>query len=294
MVTPVTVEKTYNAPVEKVWNAITDKNEMKKWYFDIPEFKAEPGFEFRFNGQGKTGENFLHICKITEVIKNKKLRHSWRYEGYEGDSYVTFELFDEGGKTRLRLTHEGLESFPLTAHNDFARENFQEGWTYIVTIALNDYVDPGKADFKATITFSSSPTKLFDCLTKKINEWWTEDFEGNAENFGDVFTVRFGETFKRFKIEDIVPDRKIAWYCLDAFINSSKLVNKSEWRGTRPVWEISQEGDDTILSFTHRGLTPVLECYEICEARWNEVFDSLRKYVATGKGVPHKKPEKVS
>ena len=74
-------------------------------------------------------------------MKNKKLRHSWRYEGYEGNSFVTFELFDEGEKTRLKLTHEGLETFPVTAHNDFAKENFAEGWTYIIGTALQKFIE---------------------------------------------------------------------------------------------------------------------------------------------------------
>ena len=65
---PIIVERIYNAPIEKVWNAITDKDEMKKWYFDLAEFKAEPGFEFQFYGEGKQGQKFLHLCKVTEVI----------------------------------------------------------------------------------------------------------------------------------------------------------------------------------------------------------------------------------
>lgn len=137
----IVIERIYNAPVEKVWKAITDKEEMKKWYFDIPEFKPEPGFEFQFYGVGKQGEKFLHLCKITEVVKQKKLTHSWRYEGYEGNSFVTFELFAEGSKTRLKLSHRGLETFPVTAHNDFAKENFMEGWTHIIGTSLKEYVE---------------------------------------------------------------------------------------------------------------------------------------------------------
>ena len=137
----IVIERTYDAPVDKVWNAITNKNEMKKWYFDITEFKAEPGFEFEFVGKGKQGQEFLHLCKIKEVIKNKKLSYSWGYEGYEGDSLVTFELFEEGNKTRLKLTHKGLESFPVTTHNDFAKENFMEGWTWIIGTGLKKHVE---------------------------------------------------------------------------------------------------------------------------------------------------------
>jgi uncharacterized protein YndB with AHSA1/START domain len=140
----IVIERTYNAPVEKVWKAITDKDEMKKWYFDIAEFKATPGFEFEFVGKGKQGEEFLHLCKIDEVIKNKKLSYSWRYKGYEGSSHLSFELFDEGNKTRVKLTHKGLESFPVTTHHDFAKENFMEGWTHIIGTGLKEYVEkPG-------------------------------------------------------------------------------------------------------------------------------------------------------
>ncbi len=38
---PFVIERILNAPVERVWRAITDKDEMKNWYFDIPEFKPE-------------------------------------------------------------------------------------------------------------------------------------------------------------------------------------------------------------------------------------------------------------
>ena len=138
---PFVIERTFNAPIEKIWKAITDKDQMKQWYFDLAEFKPEVGFEFSFYGEGKQGEKFLHLCTITDVVKNKKLRHSWRYEGYEGNSFVTFELFDEGEKTRLKLTHEGLETFPVTAHNDFAKENFAEGWTYIIGTALQKFIE---------------------------------------------------------------------------------------------------------------------------------------------------------
>jgi uncharacterized protein YndB with AHSA1/START domain len=138
---PIIVEKVYNAPAEKVWKVITDKDEMKKWYFVLSEFKPEVGFEFQFVGQGKQGQDFLHLCKVTEVVPQKKLSYSWRYEGYEGNSYVTFELFPEGNKTRVKLTHRGLETFPVTAHNDFARESFMEGWTYIIGTGLKEFVE---------------------------------------------------------------------------------------------------------------------------------------------------------
>lgn len=135
---PFVIERTYNAPAERVWQAITDKNKMKEWYFDLKEFKPEVGFEFEFEG-GPPEKTYLHLCRVTEVIPGKKLTHSWRYDGYDGDSFVTWELFNEGDQTRVKLTHAGLETFPPIA--DFARENFQMGWTEIVGKMLKEYVE---------------------------------------------------------------------------------------------------------------------------------------------------------
>jgi uncharacterized protein YndB with AHSA1/START domain len=121
-----------------VWEAITDKNKMKQWYFDIAEFKPEVGFEFQFTG-GNEGRTYLHLCKILEVQEYKKLKHSWRYDGYEGNSFVTWELFDEGEKTRVKLTHEGLETFPIN-NPDLAKNNFVMGWTEITGTLLPNYL----------------------------------------------------------------------------------------------------------------------------------------------------------
>jgi uncharacterized protein YndB with AHSA1/START domain len=137
---PFVIERVYNAPAKKVWSAITDKNEMKQWYFNLEAFKPEIGFEFKFIGEGHKGQKYLHLCRIMEVIPGKKLTYSWRYEGYEGNSFVTFELFEEGNKTRLKLTHLGLESFPAN-NPDFAKESFAGGWTHIIGKSLPEFLE---------------------------------------------------------------------------------------------------------------------------------------------------------
>lgn len=134
------IERIYNASKEQVWKAITDKQEMKQWYFDLEEFKPEIGFEFRFKGGPEDGVQYLHICEITEVVFAKKLTYSWRYDGYEGISYVSFELYEEGNKTKLKLTHTGLETFPASV-KDFAKENFIAGWNHIIGVSLKNYLE---------------------------------------------------------------------------------------------------------------------------------------------------------
>ncbi len=136
---PFVIERTFNVPVETVWEAITNTAQMKQWYFDFSEFIPEVGFKFQFEG-GTPEKTYLHLCKITEVIPGRKLQYSWRYDGYDGNSFVTFELFPEGDQTRLRLTHEGLDSFPKD-NPDFAEKNFVEGWNQIIGGNLKDFFE---------------------------------------------------------------------------------------------------------------------------------------------------------
>jgi uncharacterized protein YndB with AHSA1/START domain len=133
---PVVVERVFNTPVDHLWRAITDAGEMKKWYFDIKDFKAKKGAKFDFTVEHK-GFKYVHLCEVKEVIVHKKLAYSWRYQGHAGDSLVTFEIFPEGHLTRLRLTHSGLETFPPVSN--FARKNFEFGWNSLVNDKLKKY-----------------------------------------------------------------------------------------------------------------------------------------------------------
>ena len=137
---PFVIERTFNASVDKVWKAVTDKNEMKQWYFDLKEFKPEVGFEFQFLA-GDDKKQWLHLCKVTEVVDKKKITYSWRYDGYTGISYVTFELFQEENKTRLKLTHSGLESFPGNIVPGLKKENFEAGWKHIIGTSLPEFLE---------------------------------------------------------------------------------------------------------------------------------------------------------
>ncbi|MBW8331631.1 MAG: SRPBCC domain-containing protein [Prolixibacteraceae bacterium] len=134
------LEQIYSAPVETVWKAITSKEEMKQWYFNFKEFVPEVGFEFQFWGGPDESRQYLHLCKITEVFQLQKLAYSWRYDGYEGDTLVTFELVSLGNLTKLKLTHEGLGTFPVT-NPDFAKENFVEGWNWIIGTSLKEFLE---------------------------------------------------------------------------------------------------------------------------------------------------------
>ena len=137
----VIVERTLNAPVMRVWQALTDVDQMREWYFDLKDFKPQVGFEFEFVVEHE-GTTYHHLCRVTEVVPQKKIAYTWRYKGEPGDSLVTIELFAEGDNTRLKLTHAGIETFPKTPA--YARKNFEQGWTQIIGTELKQFVEKSK------------------------------------------------------------------------------------------------------------------------------------------------------
>jgi uncharacterized protein YndB with AHSA1/START domain len=136
----IIIEQILNASPNNIWKALTDKYEMKKWYFNLESFNPVVGFRFSFTGGPSPERQYVHQCEIKEVINEKKLTYSWSYQGYTGTSLVSFELFPRDGKTLLTLTHEGIVSFP-DEQPDFAIHNFEEGWNHIIHTSLKQYLE---------------------------------------------------------------------------------------------------------------------------------------------------------
>ncbi len=137
MDTPFVMEQVYEASTPEVWQALTNENKMRKWYFpQLKQFEPVVGFEFVFTNDGSP---YQKEWRVTKVIDGRVFAHSWIYKSYPGSSEVTFELFKEGDKTRLKLTHTGLASFPNDPH--FARHRFEDGWKQIIGSNLKNYLE---------------------------------------------------------------------------------------------------------------------------------------------------------
>lgn len=137
---PIVVEQAFNVPKATLWRTITEHQRMIKWFFDnIPEFKAEVGFKTQFNVRADA-RDFHHLWAITEAIPEQKIVYDWRYKNLPGVGKVTFELFEQGDGSLLRITNEGLESFPQDVP-EFARESCEGGWKYFIQGNLKRYLE---------------------------------------------------------------------------------------------------------------------------------------------------------
>jgi uncharacterized protein YndB with AHSA1/START domain len=136
----VVVKQRFNAPVEKVWNALTNKEQMKKWYFDIPDFELGVHNEFNFYESGEE-RKFHHHAEILEVIPNKKFKHTWSYPEFSKEkTIVRWELEPDDDGTIVTLTHKGLENFDHLG-KDFEKRSFEQGWSEIVSKNLKEFVE---------------------------------------------------------------------------------------------------------------------------------------------------------
>jgi len=137
---PIVVEQTYHAPVAEVWRAITDKDQMRQWFFEpMTDFEPEVGFETQFDVKCE-GQNFPHQWKVTEVVPETRIAYDWRYGGYPGDSSVTWELSQTPDGTKLKLTHWGHETFPQD-NPVFSREGCEAGWCYLLHESLKAFLE---------------------------------------------------------------------------------------------------------------------------------------------------------
>jgi|SRR6516165_5926213 hypothetical protein len=139
-------------------------------------------------------------------------------------------------------------------------------------------------DYTATISAKITAKEAIDRISR-VPDWWTKGFMGASEKPGDIFTVRFGETFVDFQVIELIPEKRIVWQVTDC--NLYFVPNKKEWNHTRVVWEVSSDKGLTTVRMTHVGLVPEHQCYENCERGWNfYVTESLRKLLTENKGLP--------
>jgi len=145
-------------------------------------------------------------------------------------------------------------------------------------------------DFTTTILVDQTPQEAFDAINN-VRGWWSENITGGTEKINDEFTYKAKELHRcTMKLIEVVPDKKIVWLVLDNYF--SFVNDQSEWKNTKIIFEISKQGDKTQIRFTHQGLVPGHECFDICQNAWTGyINNSLRDLIAIGKGQPNRKEE---
>jgi uncharacterized protein YndB with AHSA1/START domain len=146
---------------------------------------------------------------------------------------------------------------------------------------------PG-AGFTTSVTVDQSPQEVFDAIND-VRGWWSGEIEGRTDQLGAEFTYRYKDIHQSTqRISELVPGQRVVWLITDAQLNFVK--DRTEWNGTRVVFEITRKGGKTELRFTHVGLVASFECYGACSGGWGfYINESLRGLITTGRGEPNAK-----
>lgn len=139
------------------------------------------------------------------------------------------------------------------------------------------------SSFSYSFTSSKSASEVFTLLLD-VSKWWSglygETINGETTAVGDEFSFSAGggAHYSKQKLVEMVPDKKLVWLVTES--NLSFLSDTSEWVNTKISFDISQDGDDTKIAFTHVGLTPQIECYDNCANAWTQYLVNLKSHLA--------------
>jgi uncharacterized protein YndB with AHSA1/START domain len=112
------LERTYDAPVARVWKALTDETAKQGWFGGTPgswellerHMDVRIGGRERLKGRWKGGVVSTFDATYHDVVPNQRLIYT--YEMHMDDrkisvSLATMQLKATGGKTTLNVTEQG-------------------------------------------------------------------------------------------------------------------------------------------------------------------------------------------
>ena len=148
----------------------------------------------------------------------------------------------------------------------------------------------GNAGFAAAFSVDQTPEEVFVAINN-VRGWWSEDIEGPTGQAGGEFTYRYQDTHRcRIKVTELIAGEKVTWHVLDNHFDFTQ--DKAEWKDTKIHFEITMQDGKTGIRFTHVGLVPEYECFDLCSNSWSfYLHTSLRALIRTGKGLPTAKRE---
>lgn len=143
-------------------------------------------------------------------------------------------------------------------------------------------------NYTTTITVDKDISSAFNSI-KNFRSWWSEEIEGNTDKVGETFFYHYKDVHLcKLKLIEMIADKKLVYQVIDNEFNFTK--DKTEWINTKLIFDISSEGTKTKIVFTHEGLVPTYECYNVCNDAWTSYIQgSLKNFIETGTGKPNGK-----
>ena len=146
-------------------------------------------------------------------------------------------------------------------------------------------------NYTTSLVVDQTPAEVFAAVNNPRG-WWSEEIDGDTATLAAEFDYHYGDMHRtKLRVAELVPGEQVSWLVLDNYFKFTD--DETEWTGTTISFAISQRDGKTALDFTHVGLVPEYECYDVCRKSWNFYVDvSLRNLITTGTGRPNRKPKR--
>ena len=276
-------------------------NNVRGWWSeDIEGSTEQPGSVWFYQARD------LHRCtiKVVESMPGRKvawqvLDNTFSFTEDKSEwigSTMVFDIDRTGDQTRLRFTHVGL------VPDDECYDVCHDAWGTYIRGSLKSLVATGTGNpnagpvitaeknaasdgsFTTSFVVDATPAQAFAAINNP-RAWWSGEIDGGTAGLGDVFTYRYKDIhYSKQELTEFVPGKRVAWQVLESTLTF--LEDRSEWTGTTIIFDIVAKGDRTEVVFTHLGLKPAVECYEVCTDSWTSLITgSLTQFIETGKPV---------
>jgi len=149
------------------------------------------------------------------------------------------------------------------------------------------------ASFTAAFSVDQTPEEVFDAINN-VRGWWSENIDGGTAEVGDEFNYRYQDAHRcRIKVTELIRGERVAWGVVDNYFDLTQ--DEAEWKDTEIHFEITARDGKTEVRFTHVGLAPEYECYDVCSNSWGfYLYTSLRALIRTGHGLPNREERGAS
>jgi len=294
-----------NASPDVVFKAISDPQELTKWFPDAAILEPRDGGKFQFifykdsDRRGKKSDrDFSPEGRILEFVPNRKLAYSWQHKNVPRfpETVVSWELEElEKNKTKVTLTHSGFtgqeEEKGIKEHN--------EGWDYFID-RLAQYCGEKTSDDKTIISdlptkdkpksftieqsyyFKSPPKKVFQAMTdpKILVKWFLSKAkvvpkEGGTYTFDWIGGYHMTGSVKQFE------ESKAVSYSWHDKLPNGKMVE------TTASFQVAKKGRGTILKLHHYGFTDA-EQFAECSSRWAYYLTNMKSVLDWGTDIRSK------
>lgn len=134
-------------------------------------------------------------------------------------------------------------------------------------------------DYTTSFVVERTPAEAFAAVVDP-RSWWSSTINGRADEVGEVFNHAHEDVHRcSMQVTELIPGRRVVWHVVENYFSFTE--DSTEWTGTDLVFDIVENGAGCRVTFTHVGLLPQLECYDLCERAWKgAVLGTLRRMLA--------------